>query len=80
MRNGDFIKVGDTSFNVVIEGANDKQAPVACIKCGKLIAVDERDALAHIGGTFYVTIAKGNWLHLRPLEKRCENCRGQRAR
>ena len=52
VKNGDFIKVGGTIFNVVIEEASDKQAPVACIKCGKLIAVEENDELAHIGGTY----------------------------
>ena len=52
VENGDFIKVGDTTFNVMIEEAINKQSPVACIKCGKLIAVNERDGLAYTGGTF----------------------------
>jgi len=59
VKNGDFIKVGNTTFNVVMEVASDKQAPAACIKCGKLFAVNERGGLAYIGGTFLCYECRG---------------------
>jgi len=52
VKNGDLLKVGNSTISIALGDANDKQAPAVCIKCGRAIAANEWDELAYMGGSF----------------------------
>jgi eukaryotic-like serine/threonine-protein kinase len=72
LRDGDQIKVGDTSLTVKVANANDKELPAICFKCGKLISDKDDAARMYAGGSFMCRECRNKKKLQPPLQNKKE--------